>query len=488
MSAGISTRSSGTPASPSAEGNPLSDVVTRFAPSPTGYLHIGGARTALFNWLYARNLGGKFILRIEDTDQERSTPEAVQAILEGMRWLGITWDEGPYYQMERVALYRKEAERLLREGKAYRCVCTKEELDARREAMKARGEKPRYDGRCRELPPEETAGKPCVVRIRTPLFGQTVVRDLLRGDVVFENAELDDLVLTRTDGSPTYNFVVVVDDASMGITHVLRGDDHLNNTPKQILLYKALGYPLPFFGHVPMILGQDGTRLSKRHGAMSVMAYEEMGFLPEAMVNYLVRLGWSHGDQEIFSTEELKSVFSLEHIGKSAGKFDPEKLIHLNAHYIKTADPARVAALLVPFLRKRGIERFDSEQLVAVVRTPNERARTLGAMADSAVFYFPEKETDPKAAAKFLTPEIAPVLDEVVAAFGALPEFSPAAMEAVLQRIAAGKAGGKLGKVAQPIRVALTGGTVSPGLFEVMDILGKDEVLKRVSAAVRRIR
>src|SRR5512143_3989901 len=429
----------------------MSKVVTRFAPSPTGYLHIGGARTALFNLLYARKAGGKFILRIEDTDQERSTPEAVRAILDGMTWLGITWDEGPHFQMD-----RKEAERLLREGKAYRCVCTKEELDARREEMAARKEKPRYDGRCRDLAPGATEGKPSVLRFKSPRTGQTVVHDLLRGDVVYENAELDDLVFLRTDGSPTYNFVVVIDDASMGITHVLRGDDHLNNTPKQILLYKALGYPQPLFGHVPMILGQDGTRLSKRHGAMSVMAYDEMGYLPEAMVNYLVRLGWSHGAQEIFSTEELKQVFSLEHIGKSAGKFDPEKLLHLNAHYIKTADPARVAALLVPFLEKRGIDTFISERLVAIVRTLNERARTLDEMAESAIFYFRERETDPKAAAKFLTPEIAPVLDEVAAAFRALPEFTPAAMEGVLQRIAAGKAGGKLGKIAQPIRVALT--------------------------------
>ena len=465
----------------------MSKVVTRFAPSPTGYLHIGGARTALFNWLYARRTGGKFILRIEDTDQERSTPESVRAILDSMKWLGMEWDEGPYYQTERMTLYKTEADRLLAEGKAYRCVCTPEELDARREAARARGDKPRYDGRCRNLSAAETAGKRAVIRFRAPQEGQTVVRDIIRGDVAFENAELDDLVLIRSDGLPTYNFVVVVDDASMGITHVLRGDDHLNNTPKQILLYKAFGYPLPLFGHVPMILGQDGTRLSKRHGAMSVMAYEEMGYLPEAMVNYLVRLGWSHGDQEIFSTEELKQVFSLEHIGKSAGKFDPEKLLHLNAHYIKTADPARVAALLVPFLKKRGIDTFISQRLVAVVRTLNERSRTLDEMAESAVFYFREKETDPKAAAKFLTPEIAPVLDQVAAAFRALPELTPVAMEPILQQIAAEKAGGKLGKVAQPIRVALTGGTVSPGLFEVMEILGKEEVLKRLSTAVRRI-
>src|SRR3990170_7683368 len=279
----------------------MPDVVTRFAPSPTGYLHIGGARTALFNWLYARRNGGKFILRIEDTDQERSTPESVQAILDGMRWLGMTWDEGPYYQTVRTELYRKEAGRLLLEGKAYRCVCDPVDHDSRREAMRARGEKPRYDGRCRNLPSAETEGKTHVVRFKAPQSGRTSVRDILRGDVTYENTELDDLVLLRSDGSPTYNIVVVVDDAAMGITHVLRGDDHLNNTPKQVLLYEALGYPLPKFGHFPLIHGMEGGKLSKRQDDVSVMAYRDRGFLPEAMVNYLVRLGWGHGDQEIFS-------------------------------------------------------------------------------------------------------------------------------------------------------------------------------------------
>ena len=317
----------------------MPNVVTRFAPSPTGFLHIGGARTALFNLLYARNTGGKFILRIEDTDQERSTPEAVDAILDGMTWLGIAWDEGPHFQMERMELYRKEADRLVAEGKAYRCVCTKEELDARREEMAARKEKPRYDGRCRNVPESAKAGKPSVLRFKAPRAGQTVVRDLLRGDVVYENAELDDLVFLRTDGSPTYNFVVVIDDASMGITHVLRGDDHLNNTPKQVLLYEALGYPLPRFGHFPLIHGMEGGKLSKRQDDVSVTAYREKGFLPEAMVNYLVRLGWGHGDQEIFSMVEMQDLFSLEHVGKSPSKFNLDKLLHLNAHYIKMAEP-----------------------------------------------------------------------------------------------------------------------------------------------------
>lgn len=465
----------------------MSSVVTRFAPSPTGYLHIGGARTALFNWLYARRTGGAFILRIEDTDQERSTPESVQAILDGMTWLGMTWDRGPYYQTERMDLYRRAADRLLAEGKAYRCTCTPEELDRRREEARARGDKPRYDGRCRNLPPEAAQGKKHVVRFRVPDSGQTVVHDILRGDVAFDNAELDDMIILRSDGFPTYNFVVVVDDADMGMTHILRGDDHLNNTPKQILLYEALGYPLPVFGHVPMILGNDGARLSKRHGAMSVMAYRDMGYLPEAMVNYLVRLGWSHGDQEIFSAEELQRLFTIENIGKSAGKFDPDKLLHLNAHYIKTGDPDRLAELLVPFLAARGIATESSPWLAKAVRTYQERSKTLVEMAESMEFYFRARETDPKAAAKFLTPDARPLLEELARALAELPEFTTVAMEEAVHRLAEERTEGKLGKVAQPLRVALTGGTVSPGIFEVMDVLGRDEVVRRIRAAVERI-
>jgi len=461
----------------------MPDVVTRFAPSPTGYLHIGGARTALFNQLFARRHGGRFLLRIEDTDQERSTPEAVKAILDGMTWLGIGWDDGPFFQMERMDLYRKEAERLLREGKAYRCVCTKEELDRRREEMKARGEKPRYDGRCRTLPPEAAEGKPHVLRIKTPQDGQTVVHDLLRGDVVFENAELDDLVLVRTDGSPTYNFVVVIDDASMGITHVLRGDDHLNNTPKQILLYEALGQPLPAFGHFPLIHGMEGGKLSKRQDDVSVMAYKEKGFLPEAMVNYLVRLGWGHGDQEIFSAAQMQTLFSLEHVGKSPSKFNLDKLLHINAHYIKTAEAERIAELLVPFLAKRGIDAAPSPWLAEVVRTLQERARTLEEMAGAAEYYFREKPVDPKAAAKFLTPAVAPVLEEIAREFAALADFA-ADMENVLHKVVEHH-GGNI-KIHQPIRVALTGGTASPGLFDVMRLLGQEEVVRRLTAGARR--
>jgi glutamyl-tRNA synthetase len=462
----------------------MSDVVTRFAPSPTGYLHIGGARTALFNRLYARRAGGRFILRIEDTDQERSTPESVQAILDGMSWLGIAWDEGPFYQMERMELYRKEANRLLAEGKAYRCICTKEELDARREEMRARGEKPRYDGRCRTLPPDATQGKPHVLRIKTPLGGQTVVHDLLRGDVVFENAELDDLVLLRTDGSPTYNYVVVIDDASMGITHVLRGDDHLNNTPKQILLYEALGYPLPRFGHFPLIHGMEGGKLSKRQDDVSVMAYKEKGYLPEAMVNYLVRLGWGHGDQEIFTPAEMEDLFSLEHVGKSPSKFNLDRLLSLNAHYIKMAEAERIASLLIPFLAKRDISAQPTPWLTGVVRTLQERSRTLEEMAAAAEFYFREKPPDPKAAAKFLTAEVAPVLEEIAASYAAAPDFTEA-MEDVLKEVVERRGGGL--KIHQPIRVALTGASASPGLLDVMKLLGRDEVVRRLRSAAQRI-
>ena len=463
----------------------MPNVVTRFAPSPTGFLHIGGARTALFNLLYARRNGGKFILRIEDTDRERSTPEAVRAILDGMTWLGIAWDEGPHFQMERMELYRKEAERLLREGKAYRCLCTKEELDARRGEMAARKEKPRYDGRCRDLAPEETVGKPSVLRFKTPRTGQTVVHDLLRGDVVYENTELDDLVFLRTDGSPTYNFVVVIDDASMAITHVLRGDDHLNNTPKQVLLYEALGYPIPCFGHFPLIHGMEGGKMSKRQDDVSVTAYREKGYLPEAMVNYLVRLGWGHGDQEIFSEEEMIRLFSLEHVGRSPSKFNLDKLQSVNAHYMKSADPSLLAALLVPFLAKRGIEAAPSPRLTAIVRTLQERARTLEEMADAAEFYFREKPTDPSVAAKFLTAAIAPVLGVIAQALSSLDPFTPAGMEEALNAVVERHGGGL--KVHQPIRVALTGGTASPGLFDVMEILGRDEVVRRLKSAASRI-
>ena len=462
----------------------MSDIVTRFAPSPTGYLHIGGARTALFNWLFSRRSGGKFILRIEDTDQERSTPEATQAILDGMTWLGIMWDEGPYFQMERMDLYRKETDRLLSDGNAYRCICSKDELDARREAMKAEGIKPRYDRRCIDLPPEATEGKPYVVRIKSPASGKTVVNDLLRGEVVFDNSDLDDIILLRSDGSPTYNYVVVIDDASMGITHVLRGDDHLNNTPKQIIIYQALGYKLPQFGHFPLIHGMEGGKLSKRQDDVSVMSYKEKGFLPEAMVNYLVRLGWGHGDQEIFNIVEMTDYFSLEHVGKSPSKFNLDKLLHLNAHYIKTAEPDRIAQLLQPFLAKLGIYEKPTPWMTNVVKTLQERSRTLDEMAEAMEFYFREKPADPKAAAKFLTHEIAPALNEIADEFDKLSDFKAQAEDAV--KTVMERHGGNL-KIHQPIRVAITGSSASPDLFEVIRLLGKDEVVRRIRNATKLI-
>ena len=469
----------------------MPNVVTRFAPSPTGRLTIGGVRTALFSWLYARRHRGKFLLRIEDTDQERSTPENVQVILDSLSWLGIDWDEGPYFQTQRMELYAREAERLVAAGKAYRCVCSKEELDARRKEMEARKEKPRYDGRCRNVPESAKSGKPSVIRFKTPSGGETEVRDLvLKKTIVFRNAELDDLILTRTDGWPTYNFVVAVDDASMGITHVLRGDDHLNNTPKQILIYVALGYPVPRFGHFPLIHGTEGGKMSKREGKdfddpSSLGYYPRHGFLPEAVVNYLARLGWGYGDQELFTVDALKTLFSLEGTNNSASRFDMTKLLHLNAHWIKAADPARLVRLLLPFLKERGIEADEGERLEKVVRTLQERSRTLEEMADAAEFYFREKPTDPKAAVKFLTPAIAPVLMDIAEAFSLLDPFTPAGMEETLNAVVE-RRGGDF-KIHQPIRVALTGGTASPGLFEVMEILGRDEVVRRLRGAAGRI-
>ena len=323
------------------------NVRTRFAPSPTGYLHVGGARTALFSWLYARHHGGKFILRVEDTDQLRSTEESTRAILDAMTWLGLTWDEGPFFQAERVEIHRNLVKKLIDEGKAYYCTCTPEDLENKRKKALAEGRKPKYDGTCREKNLNKAANT--VVRFRGPRMGATIVNDLIKGAISFQNEELDDLVIERADGYPTYNFAVVIDDAEMGITQVIRGDDHVNNTPRQILLYEALGYAVPQFGHVPMILGADKARLSKRHGATSVMAYEEMGYLPEALVNYLVRLGWSHGDQEIFSMDELVSLFTLDSVGKSPAVFNPEKLLWLNQHYIKEYPDTRLAEAMKPF-------------------------------------------------------------------------------------------------------------------------------------------
>ena len=460
-------------------------VRVRFAPSPTGYLHVGGARTALFNWLYARHEGGQFILRIEDTDQLRSTEASTRAILDAMAWLGLNWDEGPIFQAERVDIHRALVKKLIDEGKAFYCTCTQEELEDKRKRALAEGRKPKYDGSCREK--QLTKGENTVVRFRCPQFGLTVVRDLIKGNITFNNEELDDLVIERADGYPTYNFAVVVDDAEMGITHVIRGDDHVNNTPRQILLYEALGYEVPQFGHVPMILGADKARLSKRHGATSVMAYQEMGYLPEALVNYLVRLGWSHGDQEIFSMDQLIQFFSLTSVGKSAAIFNPEKLLWLNQHYIREYATDRLVENMKPFWAARGFDTSHPDYLRHVADDLRARSKTLVDMADSGAFYFQDRVNyDPETATKFLTTDIK---DHLLAVADRLPscgDYSKNGIEVFLREVAENR-GVKLKVVAQPLRVALTGKSVSPGIDEVMITLGKDRVIDRIRQAVQYI-
>ena len=470
----------------------MSQVRVRFAPSPTGYLHVGGVRTALFNWLFARHEKGVFILRIEDTDRERSTPAAIQAILDGMKWVGLDWDEGPIYQTDCLAIYKEQADRLLAEGKAYLCYCTEEELEARRKEALARKELPKYDGRCRRRSGAAPAGVSPVTRFVSPQDGQTTVHDLIKGDVTFDNAQLDDLVIVRSNGMPTYNFGVVVDDARMKITHVIRGDDHLNNTPRQILLYRALGYEPPQFGHLSMILGMDKVKLSKRHGATSVLEYQEAGYLPEALVNYLVRLGWSYGDQEVFSMQEMIEKFSLENITKSPAAFNPEKLLWLNGHYLKTADTKRVAEVLIPFLRKRGVldggAQPDAAWLEKLVVALRERSQTLVEMADKAALFFQESVLmDQDAAKKFLTVAMRPAFARLVAVLDQMSVFEHDALEQGFKSVLA-ETGLSMGKLAQPVRVALTGGTVSPGIFDVMVLLGRDRTLARLKKAIDLMR
>jgi glutamyl-tRNA synthetase len=457
-------------------------VVTRFPPSPTGYLHVGGARTALFNWLYARHNGGKMVLRIEDTDTQRSTQASVDAIFDALNWLGIDWDEGPYYQTQRFDLYRSHIDKLVASDDAYYCTCSAEEIEAMRERAKASGDKPRYDGTCRErkLPP----GPDAVVRFKAPLSGTTVVPDRVKGNIVFQNNELDDFIICRSDGSPTYNFVVVVDDISMGINTVIRGDDHVMNTPKQILLYKALGAELPIYAHVPMVLGNDRTRLSKRHGAMSVTAYRDMGFLPQAVLNYLVRLGWSHGDQEFFTRDELIEKFGLESIGKSAGIFDTDKLLALNGDHIQAMSAAALVPHLLPFMTAEGYNAEAGPYLEAVIETLKPRSKTLVEMAKAARFYY----TDPivyeeKAAKKFLKAAALGPLQLLTEKLKGAESFDEQALEAVFKAVMA-ETDLKLGKIAQPVRVALTGTTVSPGIFEVIAVLGREKVLTRLEAAI----
>jgi glutamyl-tRNA synthetase len=461
----------------------MDPVITRFPPSPTGFLHVGGARTALFNWLYARHTGGRFVLRFEDTDIERSTRQSVDAILDALDWLGIDWDEGPYFQSERLSVYREHLQKLLDAGHAYYCTCSPEDIEAMRQEAAARGGKPRYDGRCRDrqLPPTDNA----VIRFKAPLSGTTVVDDRVKGPIAFQNGELDDFIICRSDGMPMYNLAVVVDDITMRINTIIRGDDHVNNTPKQILLYHALEAPLPVFAHVPMVLGSDRARLSKRHGAMSVTEYRERGYLPEAMLNYLVRLGWSHGDQEFFTRRDLIDKFVLENIGKSAGIFDPAKLLALNAEHLREAAPDLLAGLLQPFLAAQGVTPTDPQQLREAVATLQARSKTLEEMAAGALFYFQSPIVyEEKAAAKFLKPTALEPLRHLTAQLTQLTTFDDDQIEsAFVQTMEA--TGLKLGKIAQPVRVALSGKTVSPGIFEIIRVLGQEETLARMHRALQ---
>jgi glutamyl-tRNA synthetase len=468
----------------------MAQVRTRFAPSPTGYLHIGGARTALFNFLFARHHGDKFILRIEDTDRERSTPEAIQAILDAMKWLELDYDEGPFYQTERYPLYRQKVQELLAMGKAYPCTCSAAELDAKRQAAMKEKRKPSYDGTCRPaegviatLPTD----RPYTVRFRTPREGTTVVKDLIKGDVAFENRELDDLIIARTDGTPTYNFCVVVDDIDMAISHIIRGDDHLSNTPRQIHFYQALGSPLPQFAHLPLILGTDKARLSKRHGATSVTAYRDMGYFAEAVVNYLVRLAWSHGDQEIFTRQELLDMFSLEHVGKAAGVFNAEKFLWVNFHYLKTKPLSQLAEEIVPYIQAKGYPvPQDRQWLEKMIATLRERARTLVELVERARYYLDDQIVyDEKAAAKFLTAAAADSMSSLAGKLAALSEFTEANIEQAFTSTLE-EHGLKMGELAQPVRVALTGSTVSPGIHDVLAVLGKDRSIARLKQAIER--
>ena len=459
-------------------------IVTRFAPSPTGLLHIGGVRTALFSWLYAKHRGGRFILRVEDTDRERSTDEAVQVILDGMQWLGLAHDEGPYFQTQRFGRYAEVLRQMLDQGHAYHCYCSKQELEDMRNGQLARKEKPRYDGRCRQRTAPAPGIQP-VIRFKNPLTGEVVVEDLVHGPVVFQNAELDDLIIARADGTPTYNFCVVVDDSDMHITHVIRGDDHLNNTPRQINMLRALGCTPPAYAHVAMILGPDGAKLSKRHGAVSVLHYREEGYLPEALLNYLVRLGWSHGDQEIFSLEELVQLFDITDVNKAASAFNPEKLQWVNQQHMMRAPLPYLAAVLREQLQRLGIQTQDQALLEGIVAGQRERAKTMKEMADSSRYFFgTDVDIDDKAGRKHLVGEGAAMLGRLRTGLAALTDWSAGGVHAVLSGIAA-QAGVGLGKVAQPLRVALTGTAVSPPIDATAALIGKERVLGRLERAIQ---
>ena len=465
----------------------MAEIRVRFAPSPTGYLHIGGARTALFNWLFARHHGGVFVLRIEDTDRSRSTQQYIEAIIDGLRWLGLDWDEGPYRQTDRMDIYRRYAERLIQEGRAYYCYCSPEELEAKRRVAIEKGLTPKYDGTCRDIknPPP---GRPPAIRFRMPESGQTIVHDLIRGTVSYPNDMFDDFIIVRSDGTPTYNFVVVVDDLEMGITHVIRGDDHLNNTPKQIHIYRALGAEPPRFAHLPMILGPDKTRLSKRHGATSVQAYRDEGYLPDALVNYLARLGWSYGDQEIFTREELIEKFSLEGVSKSAAVFNPEKLLWLNSQYIMKTPTEELVEKVLPFLKEEGYftdeDQPSRQWLFKAVEAYKPRAKTLKEFATSMRYLFEDEvQYEEKAKEKFLNDKYLSYLKDIKTGIEALQDFTEQALEDLFKEVMQ-RHQTKLKHIAQPVRVALTGGTASPGIFETIYLVGRERTLRRLQRAI----
>jgi len=461
-------------------------LVTRFAPSPTGYLHIGGARTALFAWLWARHHAGRFILRIEDTDRERSTPEAIEAIFEGMRWLGLEWDEGPYFQTQRMDRYREVIDQLLAQGHAYHCTCTKEELDQMRKEQQQRKEKPRYDGRCRYRT-EPRPGINPVVRFRTPDEGEISFNDLIKGRITWRNTELDDLIIARSDGSPTYNLTVVVDDIDMGMTCIIRGDDHVNNTPRQLHIFHALGATIPDYAHVPMICGEDGRPLSKRHGAVSVTQFREDGFLPEALLNYLVRLSWSHGDQELFSVDEMIQQFDLGKVQKSPAIFNIKKLIWLNHQHLQQARPEKIAELLRHHLDRRGVDSSQGPDLTEVVKAQVERCKTLEEMADKSVFFYHQPETtDSKAQIKFLNLKTLLILQELMLRFEKLSPWDPRSIHATFDQLTQ-ELDLNLGQLAQPLRVAVSGGTISPPIDVTLALLGQKVTLKRLYQAIEQI-
>ena len=461
-------------------------IVTRFPPSPTGDLHIGSARTALYNWLYARRHGGRMVLRMEDTDRERSTQAAVDVILEGMRWMGLDYDEGPYYQTQRFERYKEVVDDLLARGKAYRCYCSRERLDALRAAQMAAKDKPRYDGLCRNHASPDN-GNPPVVRLATPLEGAVVIDDRVRGAVTIQNSELDDLIIARSDGSPTYHLSVVVDDIDMGITHVLRGDDHLNNTPRQIHILEAIGAKRPVYAHIPMINGSDGKKLSKRHGAVSVLAYRDDGILPKVLLNYLARLGWSHGDQEIFSEMEMIAAFDIDDINKSAATFDGDKLLWVNQHYIQHMALDELVTHARPYFDKAGLDTSDAVQLAAVVDAQRTRAKTLVEMADKSRPFFGELTSlDEEAMAKHLVPAVAAPLRDLRDRLMSHEPWQAPALHALIESVA-GAHEIKLGKIAQPLRVAVTGFSASPAIDITLQLVGREQCIIRLDGALAYI-